>query len=136
MKVALLIEYDGTDFSGWKVQENGRSVQGEIERGLRQIFGTEIGVIGAGRTDAGVHARGMVAHAVLSEGTSMPKLTMALNATTPEDIAIRDTRIVSDDFNARHSARARQYRYTIKAERTALDRLYMWAIRGAVDTEK
>jgi tRNA pseudouridine38-40 synthase len=80
----------------------------------------------------------MVAHAVLPEGAAMtiPKLTMALNATTPEDLAIRAIRVVSDDFNARHSARARQYRYTIMAERTALDRRSVWAIRGNVDTEK
>jgi tRNA pseudouridine38-40 synthase len=138
MKVAMLIEYDGTDFSGWQVQENGRSVQGEIEKGLRQLFGREIGVVGAGRTDAGVHARGMVAHAVLPEDAAMTiqKLTMAMNATTPRDIAIRDIREVPDDFNARHSARARQYRYTIKTERTALDRRYVWALRGTIDTDK
>ena len=138
MRVALLIEYDGTNFSGWQVQENGRSVQGEIEKGMRQLFSTDIDVIGAGRTDSGVHGRGMVAHAVLPDERTMtlPKLTMALNATTPEDIAIRDVRIVPDDFNARHSAVARQYRYTIKTERTALDRRYVWALRGAVDPDK
>jgi tRNA pseudouridine38-40 synthase len=145
MKVALLIEYDGTDFAGWQVQpriekasKKNRSVQGEIERGFRQLFQMDVPVVGAGRTDSGVHGRGMVAHAILPEGASMtiPKLTIALNATTPEDIAIRDVREVPDDFNARHSALARQYRYTIKTERTALDRRYVWALRGTLETEK
>src|SRR3954470_23901977 len=113
MKFALLVEYDGTDFAGWQVQpriekasKKNRSVQGEIERGFRQLFQTDVAVVGAGRTDSGVHGRGMVAHAVLPEGTSLtvPKLTIGLNATTPEDIAIRDVREVPDDFNARHSA--------------------------------
>lgn len=138
MKVALLIEYDGTEFSGWQVQENGRSVQGDLERAFHQLFGLEIAVFGAGRTDAGVHARGMVAHVELPPTSEMTlnKLTIALNATTPYDIVIHDVRAVPDDFHARHSALSRTYRYTVKRERTAIERNFVWAIRRDVDAGK
>jgi tRNA pseudouridine38-40 synthase len=135
LRLALLIEYDGTDFVGWQVQHNGRSVQGEITAGFQRLFQKEIHVHGAGRTDAGVHAHGMVAHVELPDDLSMTarKLTMALNAVTGLDVAIRDARCVPEDFHARFSATARQYRYTIKAERTAIDRNVVWAIKRAVD---
>ena len=156
MKLALLIEYDGTRFAGWQTQRDhpkGRSVQAEIERGLHQLFARQITAHGAGRTDAGVHARGMVAHVEIpieefplffKEGAAsmsdhaggFPKLLMAINATTAEDIAIRDLRPVADDFHARHSALTREYRYAIKRERTAIDRHFVWAIRRDVDFEK
>jgi tRNA pseudouridine38-40 synthase len=137
MKLALLIEYDGTQFSGWQFQENGRSVQFEIEKGFRQLFGREMSVHGAGRTDAGVHARGMVAHVALPPEIDMTifKLKIAINATTPHDIAIRDIRLVPEDFHARHSAKSRQYCYTIKRERTAIDRHFVWVIRRGFDKD-
>src|ERR1019366_6351320 len=141
MKLALLIEYDGTKFAGWQTQGDhplGRSVQGEIQRAFYKLFARTITVHGAGRTDAGVHARGMVAHAEFPEDIviGLPKLIMALNATTPKDIAILDIRPVAEDFHARHSALARQYRYTIKRERTAIDRHFVWAIRRDLDFGK
>ncbi len=135
MKVALLIEYDGSDFAGWQIQENARTVQGEMEKAFRQLYSAEIAVHGAGRTDTGVHARGMVAHVELPDESPMTlfKLVVAINSTTPHDIVIRDLRPVQKDFHARHSALARQYRYSIKRERTALDRNYVWAIRRDLD---
>jgi len=150
MKLALLIEYDGTNFAGWQTQGDhprGRSVQAEIEKAFRQLFGRTIQVHGAGRTDTGVHARGMVAHVELPEeipafllledgSFNISKLLFGLNGTTPKDIVIRDIRQVADDFHARHSAIAREYRYTIKRERTAIDRNYVWAIRHDVDVAK
>ncbi len=141
MKLALLIEYDGTAFAGWQTQGDhplGRSVQGEIEKAFLQVFARTITVHGAGRTDAGVHARGMVAHLEFPDDIAMgvPKLIMALNATTPKDIAILDIRPVAEDFHARHSAVARQYQYSIKRERTAMDRNFVWAIRRDVDIAK
>ncbi len=138
MKLALLIEYDGTKFAGWQTQGDhplGRSVQGEIERAFHKLFARTIAVHGAGRTDAGVHARGMVAHVEFPDDIiiGVPKLIMALNGTTPRDIAILDIRPVAEDFHARHSALARQYRFTIKRERTAIDRNFVWAIRRDLD---
>ncbi len=141
MKLALLIEYDGTAFAGWQTQGDhplGRSIQAEIEKAFHKLFAITITVHGAGRTDAGVHARGMVAHVEFPDDIviALPKLLMALNATTPKDIAILDIRHVAEDFHARHSALARQYRYTIKQDRTAIDRNFVWAIRRDVDLEK
>ena len=135
MKLALLIEYDGTGFAGWQMQENGRSVQAEITKAFGQLFGRKIPIYGAGRTDSGVHARGMVAHLDLPADIEMTvfKLTIALNATTPRDLVIRDIRTVGDDFHARYSALSRQYRYTIKRERTAIDRHFVWAIKQTID---
>jgi tRNA pseudouridine38-40 synthase len=141
LKLALLIEYDGTKFAGWQTQGDhplGRSVQAEIERAFHKLFTRTITVHGAGRTDAGVHARGMVAHVEFPDDIviGFPKLVMAVNATTPKDIAIFDIRNVSEDFHARHSAIARQYRYTIKCDRTALDRNFVWAISRELDITK
>jgi tRNA pseudouridine38-40 synthase len=138
LRLALLIEYDGTDFAGWQIQDNGRSVQGEIEKAFRQLFARDISVLGAGRTDAGVHARGMVAHVEFPDEIEMTafKLTIALNATTPHDIVIRDIRTVPYGFHSRFSALSRQYRYTIKRERTAIDRHFVWAIKRGVDDSK
>ncbi len=150
MKLALLIEYDGTKFAGWQTQGDhplGRSIQAEIERAFHQLFARTITVFGAGRTDAGVHARGMVAHVEFPDddlpllfkegaGGGLPKLIMALNATTPKDIAILDIHSVAEDFHARHSALMREYRYTIKRDRTAIDRNVVWAIRRDVDIAK
>jgi tRNA pseudouridine38-40 synthase len=141
LKLALLIEYDGTKFAGWQTQGDhplGRSIQAEIERSFHQLFAETIKAHGAGRTDAGVHARGMVAHVEFPDDIAigLPKLIMALNATTPKDIAILDIRPVAEDFHARHSALMREYRYTIKRERTAIDRNFVWAIRRDVDIAK
>ena len=135
LKTALLIEYDGTAFAGWQIQENARTVQSEMQKAFRQLYGAEIAVHGAGRTDTGVHARGMVAHVELPDESTMTlfKLMVAINSTTPHDIVIRDLRPVADDFHARHSALARQYRYSITRERTAIDRNYIWAIWRDVD---
>jgi tRNA pseudouridine38-40 synthase len=141
LKLALLIEYDGTAFAGWQTQGDhplGRSVQAEIEKAFHKLFARTITVRGAGRTDAGVHARGMVAHVEFPDDIAMgiPKLIMALNATTPKDIAILDISPVAEDFHARHSAIARQYHYTIKQDRTAMNRNFVWAIRRDVDLVK
>jgi tRNA pseudouridine38-40 synthase len=141
LKLALLIEYDGTKFAGWQTQGDhplGRSVQGEIEKAFHKLFARTITVYGAGRTDAGVHARGMVAHGEFPDDIIIPlsKFILALNGTTPKDIAILDIRPVAGDFHARHSAISRQYRYTIKRERTAIDRNFVWAIRRDLDFVK
>jgi len=150
MKLALLIEYDGTKFAGWQTQGDhprGRSVQAEMEKAFHQLFGRTIQVHGAGRTDTGVHARGMVAHVELPEEIpafllhddwefNLSKLLFGLNGTTPKDIVIRDIRHVAEDFHARHSAIAREYRYTIRRERTAIDRNFVWAIRHDIDIAK
>ncbi|HOJ98332.1 MAG TPA: tRNA pseudouridine(38-40) synthase TruA [Termitinemataceae bacterium] len=119
--IRLLIAYDGTDFSGWQRQGNGRSVQGEIERALEKIHHEPVHLIGSGRTDAGVHAIGQVANFHTSI-TSIPaeRFVMALNALLPQDVRILEAREASPDFHARFDARYRTYRYFFVCGRPAL----------------
>jgi tRNA pseudouridine38-40 synthase len=112
-RLFAIIEYDGTDFEGFQIQTGKRTVQGELERALHRITGEVIRVIGAGRTDRGVHAQGQGAHFDTTWHQSPEVLQRALNAVLPNDLAIRSLRRVPDDFSARYSARSRTYRYTI-----------------------
>src|SRR5690348_7372004 len=104
MKIALLLEYDGTEFSGWQVQPGVRTVQLELESAFEKIFQAKIAVTASGRTDTGVHALGMVAHATIPEKRNLPlgKLTEALNAESGFDLVIREIREVPDHFHARY----------------------------------
>jgi tRNA pseudouridine38-40 synthase len=137
LKIALLIEYDGTDFAGWQVQPGVRTVQQEIEKAFEKILQKKISITASGRTDAGVHALGMVAHATLTDNFSMTfkKLAEALNAETGYDIVIKDIRLVPDDFNARHKTTDREYRYTIIRRRTALYRNFSWYVHNDLNLD-
>jgi tRNA pseudouridine38-40 synthase len=131
----LTIEYDGTAYAGWQFQPNRPTVQGAVEEALRQIARASIAVVGAGRTDAGVHALGQVA-SFRSEKTMTPReWVKALNAVLPPDICILSARRVHDDFHARYSARHKIYRYRIlnRPERSALERSRAWHIRNPLD---
>jgi tRNA pseudouridine38-40 synthase len=109
-----IIAYDGTEFKGFQRQVEGlRTVQGEFERGLKQIGWNEDSIRAAGRTDAGVHANGQVVSYALHWRSETSKLTRALNANLPSDIAVRYTEKVSIDFHPRYSARSRLYRYKV-----------------------
>ncbi|MDA0322630.1 MAG: tRNA pseudouridine(38-40) synthase TruA [Verrucomicrobia bacterium] len=109
----FIISYDGTNYAGWQRQPNGTSIQEMVEGALAQIVGDKIRIFGSGRTDRGVHARGQVAHADLSTSVVRAELTHSLNAVLPEDIRIvRISRTVAD-FDARKSAREKEYRYLI-----------------------
>lgn len=112
-RLLATVEYDGTDFEGFQFQKRGRTVQGELERALRQITGEKIRVTGGGRTDAGVHALGQGAHFDTTWNRPLDVLLRALNAVLPNDIAIHRIVQVADDFSARYSAKSRAYRYTI-----------------------
>ena len=129
----LLIEYDGTDFVGWQVQPRGRSVQGVIQAAFSSIVGHDVTLIGAGRTDAGVHARGQVAHAKLETHLDPHTMQKALNARLPEDVAVHDVEEVDAHFHARYSARERMYRYFITRRREAIDRRTAWCVRYSLD---
>ena len=135
MKIALLIEYDGTGFAGWQVQPNACTVQQELESAFEKVLQQRVPISASGRTDSGVHALGMVAHATLPENFSigLKKLTEALNAETGFDVVVRDIRKVPDDFNARHKTLDREYRYTIFRRRTALYRNFSWYLHGDLD---
>lgn len=120
----MKISFDGTDFSGWQVQPDERTVQGEIEKALSTLFDRSISITGSSRTDSGVHALGMVAHADISDKFKLPDLEYKLNAILPEDIAVRDLAIVDDDFHARYSATGKLYEYRIIFKKRPELRLY------------
>jgi tRNA pseudouridine38-40 synthase len=132
----LLIEYDGTPFAGWQLQANGTSVQGALTAALEAFCGERAHVQGAGRTDAGVHALGQVAHVDLTKETDPETVRDALNAhLRPHPVAVLSVEIVAEDFDARFSARRRHYLYRIVNRRAdlALDRSRAWRIARPLD---
>ena len=121
----LILEYDGTPFVGWQMQENGPSVQGRLAEAIKAFSGEETIPRGAGRTDAGVHALGQVAHIDLGKDWATEKVHDALNAQVrPDPISVLACERAADDFDARFSATARHYLYRIANRRAplALDR--------------
>jgi tRNA pseudouridine38-40 synthase len=114
MNFKLLIQYDGTDFHGWQVQENDRTIQGELERVIGMLAGVDVGVVGSGRTDAGVHAEGQVANVHLPDGKFTPdRLQAAINGNLWRDIRVVKCETVVDDFHARFSAKRKTYVYRV-----------------------
>ena len=105
MRYQLIIQYDGSQFHGWQVQAKGRTVQGDIEKALSRIYSNDkINLMGAGRTDAGVHAMAQVAHVDLSDHLSSNELQKALNGNLKKDVRIDSVRVVDSNFHARFSA--------------------------------
>jgi tRNA pseudouridine38-40 synthase len=131
--IKLLLEYDGTNYVGWQRQENGRSIQAEIETVLAKALQEEVDVIGSGRTDAGVHARGQVANFRTQSPLSPDEIYGALNGLLPEDIVVRQVEEVSVDFHARYSAKARTYSYLITLQPSALIRNFSWYVKYKLD---
>jgi tRNA pseudouridine38-40 synthase len=114
MNYRLLIQYDGTDFHGWQVQENDRTIQGELERVIGMLADADASVVGSGRTDAGVHAEGQVANVNLQSGKFSPeKLKAAINGNLWRDIRILKVEQAADDFHARFSAKRKTYLYRV-----------------------
>ncbi len=113
MRIALGIEYNGTNYFGWQRQRDVKSVQEELEKALSIVANHPVEVQCAGRTDAGVHGTGQVVHFDTNVNRKMVAWTMGANANLPSDIAVRWAKEVSDDFHARFSATARRYRYII-----------------------
>jgi tRNA pseudouridine38-40 synthase len=133
----LTIEYAGTRYSGWQIQTNARTVQGELVRAVREVTGRDrFEVYGAGRTDAGVHALAQVAH--VDVGTPLPPATLAarLNEALPADIHVRCVETVSHRFHARHDATARGYLYQIARRRTAFAKPFVWWVRDPLDVAR
>jgi len=109
----LLIQYDGTDFHGWQVQENVRTIQGELERVVSLLEDAEVKVSGSGRTDAGVHAEGQVANVYLERDFTPDKLRAAINGNLCRDIRVMHAETVPDDFHARFSVKSKTYVYRV-----------------------
>lgn len=136
--IKAIIEYDGTDFCGFQKQPKVRTVQGEIERALSIIFpGHSIKTIGAGRTDAGVHATGQVVNFTIPESFAAEKVRPALNGTLPRDITVREAGEVPSSFHARYSAKSRTYIYIVlnRVPPSALLRRCAWHVSRPLDIE-
>ncbi len=131
----LTIEYEGTRYSGWQAQGNTpKTIQGRLLRAANELFG-EVDIGGAGRTDAGVHAAGQVAHLRIHKPTDPVLLMRKMNDLLPQDINILDAVRASDRFHARHDAVSRVYLYQIARRRTAFAKPFVWWIKDRLDFE-
>jgi tRNA pseudouridine38-40 synthase len=133
--IKLTIEYDGTNFAGWQIQPNGLAVQEVIERALQQMLGQAVRLHSSGRTDAGVHARAMVAVFKTDKTLPLKAFVDGLNNLLPAEIAIQDACEVPADFRPIADAVTKHYRYTVynAAVRSPLRRLYTWHVREPLD---
>lgn len=130
----LTIEYAGTRYSGWQIQKNAKTIQGEIDRAVRSVTGRkDFELYGSGRTDAGVHALGQVAHLDVSTQLREELLRQRLNDELPADINILSVEKVPHRFHARHDAVARRYVYQIARRRTAFAKAYVWWVKDPLD---
>jgi tRNA pseudouridine38-40 synthase len=135
MQIRCTLEYDGSNYSGWQLQVAQDTIQARLETALEQIFAERIRVRGAGRTDAGAHARGQAAAFKLPRRFDPNDLKRALNALLPPDIAIVDVMETADTFDPRRSARSRLYEYRVlnQPDRSAFEFRYAWLVREPLD---
>ena len=134
--IRVTLAYDGSDFSGWQVQKNARTVQGDIEEALQRMHGHPVRIQGAGRTDSGVHAGGQVGNFKTDlDSIAGPRWHIALNSYLPPDVRALDSREVDSTFNAKSSARQRVYRYYVYTGTVGLPHLrrYCWKLRWRPD---
>jgi len=137
MRFKLTIEYAGTRYSGWQVQKNARTVQGEIERAVHAATGeTDFELYGSGRTDAGVHALEQIAHLDVHTTQAAETLRRRINDELPADINVLSIEPVRHRFHARHDATARSYIYQVSRRRTAFAKQYVWWVRDDLDVAK
>ena len=132
----MIVEYDGTAYSGWQIQNDVPTIQGEIENALRRITGQTLRVTGSGRTDAGVHALGQTAGFVCETKLPVQQLHKGLNSLLPPDIVIRSLASVSTSFHPRYDAVSKVYRYRIlnRPWPGAIGRQYAWHLRRPLDS--
>src|SRR6184192_2784788 len=133
----LTIEYAGTRYSGWQIQKNARTVQGELDRAVKTVTARkDFELYGSGRTDAGVHATAQIAHLDVSTAVLAETLRRRLNDELPADVNILAIRQVPHRFHARHDAVARRYLYQIARRRTAFAKPYVWWVKEPLDAER
>ena len=137
-RLRLVVEYDGGDFCGWQRQDNGPSIQAELERALHELTSEDHFVRGAGRTDAGVHALGQVAHTDTTRTITQRGFHLGLNSKLPRTITVRSVEEVPQSFDARLSAQRKLYRYTIWNDpvRSSLRDRHTWHLRPQLDVER
>lgn len=132
-RYAIAFGFDGTAYHGWQIQPNGMSVQQKLQEALGLVLRKDILVVGAGRTDAGVHARKMTAHFDLDEEIACEQLAYRLNRVLPKDIAVYDVKRVNEDFHARFSAVKRTYHYYIHLRKDPFRRHYSYELHACPD---
>ena len=135
--IKLIIEYDGTSYVGWQLQPNGVSIQQVMEEALAAMLHEPVRLHSSGRTDAGVHARGMVACFTTERAIPLQAFSDGLNSYLPSDIVVREAMEAAPDFHPRYAAKGKLYRYTIHIgdRRSPLSRLYSWHLRGDLDLD-
>lgn len=130
MRFKLTLEYAGTRYSGWQIQTNARTVQGELDRAIRKATGErEFELYGSGRTDAGVHALGQVAHLDIHTALPPDTLVRRINEALPSDINVLGAEPVRHRFHARHDATSRSYVYQVSRRRTAFAKPFVWWVK-------
>jgi len=135
-KYKLTLEYDGTNYSGWQAQKNARSIQSTLIEAAEKFLEGKVECQGAGRTDAGVHALGQVAHLECARKINGDALRMGLNDLLPAGINILSVENAHPRFHARHSAVSRSYLYLIARRRTAFSKKYVWWIKDSLHIGK
>ncbi len=136
IKYKIVLEYDGTNYSGWQAQKNAKSIQGALIDAAQKFLDTPVEIQGAGRTDAGVHALGQVAHLETTRKLNGETLRIGLNDLLPAGINILSVENAHPRFHARHSAVSRSYLYLIATRRTAFGKKYVWWVKDKLHTGK
>ncbi|MCX5724319.1 MAG: tRNA pseudouridine(38-40) synthase TruA [Nitrospirae bacterium] len=133
--IKLVIEYEGTSYAGWQRQPDQPTIQAAIEQAIHQVSQARVAIIGAGRTDSGVHALGQVASFRTDSDWPASRWMRALNAVLPRDIAVRASAIMDDHFHAQHSARGKLYTYRIlhRSAKPTISRSFVWHIYRPLD---
>jgi len=136
-KIGLILEYDGTAYHGWQIQKKGVTIQGILEEKIVKISGRQSRVIGASRTDAGVHALAQVATFSTESGLQLQRIKGGLNALLPQDIRILDASEVDKSYHPRHNARRKSYFYLISNHRKSSAFLYRytWGVKQPLDVQ-
>jgi len=134
--IKLEIEYDGTDFCGWQIQPDVRTIQGEVEAALTQLTQENIRITAAGRTDSGVHALSQVINFKTESLHPEYVFRVGLNGLLPKDIRVIKVEDVNENFNSRYSARLRKYRYYISTKPIAIGRQYAWCYKEPLNLKK
>ena len=135
MRYFITFSYDGTAYHGWQIQPHSLSVQEELQKAMSILLRKPMEVVGAGRTDTGVHARKMVAHFDHDEEVDCPQLVYKLNKLLPRDIAVLQVEPVAEDMHARFSAKSRTYHYFVHMGKNPFLRSYSWQVYGNIDFE-
>ena len=136
MRFFITLSFDGTNYHGWQIQPNSDSVQQRLQEALSTLLRQPIEVVGAGRTDTGVHARMMVVHFDWEELIDGKQLAYKLNKFLPQDIAVQEVRLVDEEKHARFSATSRTYHYFIHMRKDPFQQAYSWQVPFKLDFEK